>query len=388
LAQVLSCASKVIIGALQTSLLTSMLDATVCNATNTQSIEDSNFFNSDGTVTWDSHRIGWLVAGIMTIITILLTTFNIIMHTRNYYRPLEQRQIIRILLMPPVYATISFFSYRFFRSYTYYTLVEAIYEALAVAAFLMLLIQFVGESTDEQKKVLAGKSKRNIPFPFCCWRYRPSKPYFMHTLKWGVLQYCIFRPLISIAGVITEAYNVLCPDQYSIHFAAVYLDSFDFVSFSIALYALIMFYSLTKDNLAGKQPLAKFASIKLIVFFTFYQGFLFGILQSHGVIKDTAYWTATNVADGLQALCTCVEMVIFSALMLWSFSSKEYRAMRKGRPHTNSFTAFFHSQNYWDFIRDTGLALKFFFDYALRKPYTHSAESNQFDTAFGVRYDT
>ena len=31
---------------------------------------------------------------------------------------------IRILYMPPVYAIISFFSYRFFRSYTYYELIE------------------------------------------------------------------------------------------------------------------------------------------------------------------------------------------------------------------------------------------------------------------------
>jgi len=309
------------------------------------------------------------------------------MHSRNYYRPLEQRQIIRILLMPPVYATISFFSYRFFRAYTYYSLVEAIYEALAIAAFLMLLIQFVGESTDEQRKVLASKSKRKIPIPFCCWRYRPSKPYFMYTLKWAVLQYCIFRPLVSIAGVITEAYNVLCPDQYSIHFAAVYLDSVDFVSFSIALYALIVFYVLTRDNLAGKQPLAKFSSIKLIVFFTFYQGFLFSLLQSHNVIKGTTYWTATNVADGLQALCTCVEMVLFAALMLWSFNSRDYRAMRGDRPHTNPFKSFLHSQNYWDFISDIGAAFKFFFDYALCRPYTRSAEQVDFDTAFGVRHD-
>ena len=31
---------------------------------------------------------------------------------------------IRILYMPPVYAIISFFSFRFFRSYTYYSLAE------------------------------------------------------------------------------------------------------------------------------------------------------------------------------------------------------------------------------------------------------------------------
>ncbi len=45
-------------------------------------------------------------------------------------------------------------------------------------------------------------------------------------------------------------------------------------SFSIALYGLILFYELTKAELAGRRPLAKFLSIKLIVFFTFYQSAL------------------------------------------------------------------------------------------------------------------
>ena len=40
----------------------------------------------------------------------------------------------------------------------------------------------------------------------------------------------------------------------------------------VALYGLIVFYALTKDELQGKRPLAKFLSIKLIVMFTFYQG--------------------------------------------------------------------------------------------------------------------
>lgn len=31
---------------------------------------------------------------------------------------------LRILYMPPVYAVISFFSFRYFRSYTYYDLIE------------------------------------------------------------------------------------------------------------------------------------------------------------------------------------------------------------------------------------------------------------------------
>ena len=145
----------------------------------------------------------------------------------DYYRPHHQRQIIRILLMPPVLATISFFSYRYFRDYTYYSLVETVYKALAVSAFLMLLIQYVGGSTVEKSLPLTS---RNMPKPFCFWRYRPNKPYFMHALKvswrsdggsmglifsqWAVLQYCLFSPLISIAGIVTEKYNVLC--KYSL----------------------------------------------------------------------------------------------------------------------------------------------------------------------------
>src|ERR1700734_645612 len=80
-------------------------------------------------------------------------------------------------------------------------------------------------------------------------------------------------------------------------------------------------------------------------------------------------------------------MVLFAALMLWSFNSRDYRAMRGDRPHTNPFKSFLHSQNYWDFISDIGAAFKFFFDYALCRPYTRSAEQVDFDTAFGVRHD-
>jgi hypothetical protein len=59
---------------------------------------------------------------------------------------------------------------------------------LLYQAFLMLLLQFIGESDAEQRKVLLAKEKRKIPIPFCCIRFRPSKPYFLHALKWSVLQ--------------------------------------------------------------------------------------------------------------------------------------------------------------------------------------------------------
>lgn len=46
------------------------------------------------------------------------------LHCTHYTKPAEQRQIVRILLMPPIYAIVSFFSYRYFREYIYYVIVR------------------------------------------------------------------------------------------------------------------------------------------------------------------------------------------------------------------------------------------------------------------------
>jgi hypothetical protein len=91
---------------------------------------------------------------------------------------------------------------------------------------------------------------------------------------------------VSIAGIVCQYYGVLCSSgSFSPYYAQVYLSAIDFVSISIALYGLIVFYGLTKEELAGKRPLAKFLAIKLIVMFTFYQSFVvrFYLYSSSGL---------------------------------------------------------------------------------------------------------
>jgi len=310
---------------------------------------------------WDAHRIGWAIAGGCSALTVIISAVTVLHHCRNYTKPPEQRQIIRILYMPPVYAVVSFFSYRFFRSYTYYALAETIYEAITLSAFLLLLIEYVASTASGHtaEGALVRKDKQPLPIPFCCWRYRPTKAYFMYTLKWSVMQYVIFRPAISIAGMICQAYNVLCSSQsFNVHYAEVYLESVDFVSISVALYGLILFYGLTKEELAGRRPLAKFLSIKLIVMFTFYQSFVFSALTDR-VIHATNYWTSTNIADGLNALAICIEMVFFSLFMMWSFNWKEYQ-VPPGERHTRIWRPLWDSINFWDFAVEIGSELAFF----------------------------
>jgi hypothetical protein len=88
----------------------------------------------------------------------------------------------------------------------------------------MLLLQYVGNSSDEQKELLRQKEKSKIPIPFCCIRFRPSKPCqfsvpfivtpldfltrfvvldFLHALKWSVLQ-CELRRSFSFDDLETD----------------------------------------------------------------------------------------------------------------------------------------------------------------------------------------
>ena len=99
--------------------------------------------------------------------------------------------------------------------------------------------------------------------------------------------------VLSIVGIICERKGILCESgAWSFHTAEAYITVIDAISITcvsnlvfqvsvylpkakyfcrIALYGLLIFYGLTKDELQGRRPLAKFLAIKLIVMFTFYQ---------------------------------------------------------------------------------------------------------------------
>lgn len=287
--------------------------------------------------------------------------------------------------MPAVYAIISFLSYRYFRKYTYFDLIQAAYEAITLSAFILLLIDYVASTASghDVRKAMARKSKSSLPMPFCCMRYRPTKAYFMYTVKWSVLQYVIIRPAVSIAGIICEYYGVLCSTaSTSPYYAQLYLSIIDFISITVALYGLIVFYGLSKEELAGKRPLAKFLTIKLIVMATFYQSFIFSMLEGR-VIHATAYWTETNIADGLNAMTTCVEMVLFAGFMMRAYSWNEY--VVPGAHKTSIWRPLWDSINYTDFVLEIWATIKFYIDYAQNKPGTRGVGGYQLTSVSGPK---
>ena len=105
---------------------------------------------------------------------------------------------------------------------------------------------------------------------------------------------------------ITLSRDVLNPYVIIKYFAYIYLEVVDFTSISIALYGLVVMYTLIKGSLEGKRPLMKFMLIKVLVSFeasflndlsstlklfinqvalTYYQAFILSALVRQGVIK-------------------------------------------------------------------------------------------------------
>ena len=194
-----------------------------------------------------------------------------------------------------------------------------------------------------------------------------------------MIQYVIVGPAIAVAGIVTQYYAVYCDSSLSYKYAHVYLLGIEFVSISIALYGLIVLYVLVKEDLKGRRPLAKFASIKLVIFLTYYQGFVFDLLVHYNVIKATQYWTTTNISDGLNALCICLEMVPIAAFQMWAFYWGEYSIARVGhssnrranlKGKTNIFLSLIHALNFTDFLVELWHELRFLWDRLRGKEYT------------------
>ncbi|PIA14427.1 DUF300-domain-containing protein [Coemansia reversa NRRL 1564] len=302
---------------------------------------------------FDAHKVGWIVSGTFALAATVVSTVHICAHLKHYTVPRQQRHIVRIILMIPIYSVISFLSYRFYREAPYYTAVRDCYEAFAIAAFYMLLLQYVGDSSADQKHSMLAKRGLKWTFPLNCFVMNPAGRRTFVLLKWGILQYVVISPLNTIVAIIAHANGVYCPDSMRPKYAHFWTAIIDFISITVAMYALISLYRVIKEDISEHRPFLKFIAIKAIVFLTFWEGFVISWLGSNniGVIKGTKYWTKDNVVDGLTALIICIEMVLFAALFIKAFPVKPYKRP-DGTERTPMRRAFADSLNFADFFAE------------------------------------
>ncbi|KAI0685934.1 organic solute transporter Ostalpha-domain-containing protein [Cytidiella melzeri] len=332
---------------------------------NDKALVESPPLFQNGKLVIQMHHIGWLVCGVFTVAATVITFWLMNKHLQWYTNKAEQRYIIRILLMVPLYAVISTASFLFWNHSTPLLLLRDCYESIVLTSFFYLLLLYISPDTEEQKEVFRknglshlndclriakGEPPKKWMLPLGGVKAKPQDGlYFLQMMKWGVLQYCVVRPGTTLAAVILDYVGLYCEDSWSPGWGHIYLTVIVSISVSVAMYCLIQLYSSVSTFLSPKQPLLKLFAIKAVVFLTFWQATMLSMLATFGLVKDTQYMTAENINIGIGAVIETVEMTLFALLHLKAFSYHPYVVASL---RTKRIPALLHAFNFMETYRE------------------------------------
>lgn len=94
---------------------------------------------------------------------------------------------------------------------------------------------------------------------------------FIRRCKQGCLQFVILKPILVAVTLILYAKGKYHDGNFSPDQSYLYLTIIYTLSYSMALYALALFYVACRDLLQPFNPVPKFIIIKSVVFLTYWQ---------------------------------------------------------------------------------------------------------------------
>ncbi|KAM4118691.1 hypothetical protein ACJW30_03G000400 [Castanea mollissima] len=287
-----------------------------------------------------------IVAFICTVGAIVLAVRHIYRHLMNYTEPTYQRFIVRIIFMVPVYALMSFLSLVLPAASIYFNSFREVYEAWVIYNFLSLCLGWVGGPGAVVLSLSGRVLKPSWCLMTCCLPPIPLDGRFIRRCKQGCLQFVILKPILVAVTLILYAKGKYEDGNFSPNQSYLYLTIIYTISYTMALYALALFYLACKDLLQPFNPVPKFILIKSVVFLTYWQGVLVFLAAKSGFIKD-----AEEAAE-FQNFIICVEMLIAAVGHLYAFPYKEYAGANIGvsRGLTGSLA---HALKLNDFYHDT-----------------------------------
>ncbi|KAG6512042.1 hypothetical protein ZIOFF_030133 [Zingiber officinale] len=313
----------------------------------------STMFPQFDLATMDRGTLTLLGAACCVMLTMHFTVQLLSQHLFYWKNPKEQKAIIIIILMAPLYAIDSFVglldvqgSKAFF---TFLDSVKECYEALVIAKFMALMYSYLNISLS--KNIVPDEIKgREIHHSFpvslfmqlCFTNVLNSISYWQltnvgcssptmqpHTvrlehstltlLKYWTWQFVVIRPVLSILMIVLQLLGMYTT-WISWSFTIILN-----ISVSMALYALVLFYHVFAKELAPHNPLAKFMCIKGIVFFCFWQGVVLEVLTAVGVIQSNHFWLdVEHIQEAIQNVLVILEMVFFSVVQQYAYSVAPY----------------------------------------------------------------
>ncbi|XP_037935522.1 transmembrane protein 184B isoform X1 [Teleopsis dalmanni] len=286
------------------------------------------------------------LAGIFVWAALFITCQQIYQHLRWYTNPQEQRWIVRILFIVPIYATYSWISLLFFNSdnvYVYFFTVRDCYEAFVIYNFLSLCYEYLGGEGNIMSEIRGKPIKTSCLYGTCCLKGKTYTIGFLRFCKQATLQFCLVKPLVAFIIIFLQAFGHYHDGDWSADGGYIYITVIYNISVSLALYGLYLFYFATRDLLTPFEPVLKFCTIKSVIFLSFWQGVGLAILEKANVISPIVDSAGTvtstgTVSAGYQNFFICIEMLFAAIALRYAFPYQVYARSCIGDGHGRSVT--------------------------------------------------
>ncbi|ENN79781.1 hypothetical protein YQE_03837, partial [Dendroctonus ponderosae] len=223
--------------------------------------------------------------------------FYIYHHLRWYTNPAEQRWIVRILFIVPIYATYSWTTF-------------------VIYNFLSLCYEYLGGEGNIMSEIRGKPIRSSCLFGTCCLQGKTYTIGFLRFCKQATLQFCL-------------AFGHYHDGDWSPDGGYIYITIIYNISVSLALYGLFLFYFATRDLLTPFEPVLKFCTVKSVIFLSFWQGVGLAILEKADVISPIIDSSGTRtsagtVSAGYQNFLICIEMFCAAVALRYAFPHRVY----------------------------------------------------------------
>lgn len=309
-----------------------------------------------------------IIAGTFTLFALCLSSHLLRSHLSSYNNPNEQKWLIGIILMVPVYSVTSFLSLWKPRYAVYIKTLGECYEAFALYSFGRYLIACLGEEEMAVTRLAKQGSDKEfmhtallldeksgsdhdylvahpVPLKWCLDPWRLGRQFYDST-KFGIVQYIIIKVLGSWAALMLEIFNKYGEGDFDFSKGYPYITVVQNFSQLWALYCLVKFYQVTKHELHEINPLAKFLCFKAVVFVTWWQGVVIALLFTTGIVTtQTAFphkasddAPAEQLQTSLQNFIICIEMAIAAVAHIYVYPATPYQQhLDRKEQNVNSF---------------------------------------------------
>ena len=259
----------------------------------------------------------FVIAALCSLTGACMALFTCNKHLRQYTSPDKQRNVVRILFIVPIYSIFSWFSLVFSKEALFFGTVRDVYEAYVIYNFLSLIIAYGGGENNLCSAIARSPGAISHPPPLCKLPAIALGSRFLHRAKRYTLQFVIMKPVFAIFSLIMLGLNQYDQPWYQWLLLIVYN-----ISYTLALYWLVLFYLATKSlpQLSVASPVFKFFAVKIVVFATYYQQLAIQIVPGIPLEKLNRW----------NDFILCIEMVVFAGIHMYAFHWSEFDTKGEG----------------------------------------------------------